>query len=85
MITKEKLKIFQEFDGDVDQWVFFGSKREHSIMQDADWSLIESLLQDILIVRRGLASEKYAENLKIRLRENCDRLETIGLLEQLAI
>jgi len=83
MITQEKVKIYNSFQGDVDGWARMGSKKEQSIMKDNDWALIDNLLQDILLVRKGLTSKEFSDNLQKRLVESCDSSETINQLKKL--
>ena len=84
MITQEKIKIYSSFQGDVDEWARIGSKKEKAIMNDGDWSLIDSLVQDMLLVKKGLASKEFSETLQRRLVENCDNPETINQLRKVA-
>ena len=83
MITKGKLDIYKHFNGDIDGWARIGTKKQKMIMEDKDWLLIESFLQDIHLVRNGLASEKYVKAMNVRLRENCDNEETIQKLKDI--
>ncbi len=83
MITRRKIKIYKKYDGDGDKWarswfVFYE-------MSDADWGLLERLIQDIILVNNGLASDDYAAALEKKLIENCDTPETIARLKDLAI
>lgn len=84
MITQEKIKIYNSFQGDVDGWARMGSKKEKAIMSDGDWSLIDGLVQDIQLVEKGLASKEFSNTLHRRLVENCDNPETINQLRKVA-
>lgn len=83
MITMCKLKIYTNFKGDGDSWLRFGSKREKALINDEDWFLIDGLMQDIQLVKKGLTSKEYSLSVHNRLIENCDNLETIELLKTL--
>ena len=52
-------------------------------MEDADWYLIENLLQDLKLVSKGQASNEYSEALKERIQLNCRDAETIEELKSL--
>ncbi len=45
MITSKKLTIYNKYEGDIDGWARVSSKNERTEMEDADWYLIETLLQ----------------------------------------
>ena len=59
MITIEKLNIYIYFNGDVDRWASRGTKKQKMIMSDADWALIDSLIQDFILIKRGLVSPDF--------------------------
>jgi hypothetical protein len=83
MINIEKIKIYVRYQGDIDSWARGGSKKEQAIMSDADWYLIESLLQDIALVHGGYASLEFEKTVRERLNQNSDSVETIAYLEEL--
>lgn len=80
MITIDKIKIYKRFNGDIDGWVRVGTKEEKSIMNNNDWFLIEGFIQDINLVKKGLASDTFMNSINERLKENCDSKETIELI-----
>lgn len=82
MITSNMIHIYKTFGGDIDSWVRNGSKKQLAVMDDNDWFLIENLLQDISLLKKGLASESFANDLSRRLEENCDNEETIEQMKK---
>lgn len=60
MITQKKLEIYSSFHGDIDGWCrmtlnidsFSGMKRE-------DWYLIDNLLQELSMIKKGIVSKEY--------------------------
>ena len=82
MITIDKIKIYKRFNGDIDGWARIGTKEEKSIMNDNDWFLIEGFIQDISLVKKGLASDAFMKSINERLKENCDSEETIELIKK---
>jgi len=84
MITINKVKIYQCFNGDIDGWARVGSKEEKLIMDDEDWFLIEGFIQDINLVKTGLASHIYMNFINERLRGKCDNEETIQAIMDMA-
>jgi len=85
MITKIKIKLYNKYDGDVDRWARNNSKRELSIMSDDDWFLIDGFVQDLTLVKNGLASSEFSKSLTDRLEYSCDTEETINDLKKILI
>lgn len=84
MITKDKIKVYKRYNGDIDSWARSGSKKEKSIVTDEDWYVIDGLIQDLSLVRKGLASSDFTENLNVKLKEMCDSESTVNQLKKLA-
>lgn len=83
MITKEKVQIYKYFNGDIDGWARTGTKEQKAIMKDRDWLLIEELVQDMSLIKKGLASESYINVINEKLQANCDSNETIQEIKNL--
>ena len=83
LITLGKLKEYKRFGGDVDGLARMSSsyKRENN---SHEWALISSLLQDIKLVGRGLASEGFAERLEGDLARHCDGEDAVAEIKKLA-
>jgi hypothetical protein len=60
VITKEMLRIYQRFRGDVDGFSRGGTRLEKAAMPDDAWGEIGVLLQSLGMVERGLASPVFA-------------------------
>ena len=84
MITEDKIKIYNQYDGDIDSWARSGSKKEKLIMTDEDWYVIDGLIQDLFMVKKGLVSSVFSENLNVKLKETCDNDSTVNQLKRLA-
>lgn len=85
MITGKKIGIFNRYNGDIDGWARNNSTKEKLIIEDNDWYLIDSFLQDLFLVQKGLASSDFIVNLENKLKENCDGEETIIQLKKISI
>lgn len=81
MITQDKIKIFKRYSGDIDSWARSASKKEKLIINDNDWYIINGLIQDLSLMKKGLTSLTFSNNLNKRLMENCDSDETIQALK----
>ncbi|MBV4360603.1 hypothetical protein [Pinibacter aurantiacus] len=84
MITLNHIEIYKSYSGDGDGFVRFTTARQKAIMDYKHWALVESLIQDIRLVKNGLASEIYMKTVNERLQENCDNEETIRELKKIA-
>jgi hypothetical protein len=80
MVTKNKILIFQSFNGDIDEWAMRNSNS--FAMSDQDWYLIDSLLQDLHFVNTGAASQDFIEKLSVKLKNSCDNDDTINGLKK---
>lgn len=85
MITSKKISLYKKYDGNIDGWARLGRKGEQIEMEDVDWYLIESLLQDLKLVGKGLASKEYSEALHERMQSNCSDAEAIEKLKSLIL
>ena len=83
MITIEKLKVYKNYDGDIDSWARSARKHEKAAIDNREWYLIDRLIQDLKLIDKGLAADSYANEVNIRLSDNCDK-ETIELIRALA-
>jgi hypothetical protein len=72
MITQDKLSLYIKYNGDIDHWARNSIAKEQLIMSDADWYMIDSLLQDLYLVKQGMASAEFEKNVNNKLKENCD-------------
>jgi hypothetical protein len=82
MITKQKIEIYKKFHGDSDGFVRVGSKAEKELMAYDDWALIDSVLQDLELIEKGLASEDFKNQIDSKLKENFD-FESIEIIRHL--
>lgn len=85
MITLEHIMIYKKYGGSDDAWAYVVLESEKQIFKGGEWSLINSLIQDILLLKKNLLSQKYIDELNLKLKENCDNEETIEALKQLAL
>ena len=84
MITNDKIKIFKKYNGDIDSWTRNNSKKESLIISDDDWYLIDTLIQDLLLMKKQLISSKFNDSLRKKIEENCENKKVISQLEKLA-
>ena len=83
MITLAHIKIYK-FYGDGDYFVRMSSEKEKKIMTYKDWSMIESFIQDLSLVKRGKTSDYFTKKLFDRLNECCESEQVILELEKMS-
>lgn len=81
MITKSLLKQYRKYAGDLDAW---SSVNRNKAELYNDWQLIESLIQNIRIIKRSLASEDFIAETNKSLERNCESKEVRDELYQMA-
>jgi len=84
MITSEKVKIFASWKGDGDMFARSGSRSDKEVINDAEWSLIERMLEDQVVIKRNLGSAERVANAKERFRRHCENEEVIEHIGKLA-
>jgi len=84
MITILKLSEYEMYHGYYDGFYVQKVKKGIQETSDEEWFLISNFIQDIRLVKKGLASKEFSENLDKRIKENCDNEDTINLLKKLA-
>ena len=52
-------------------------------MTDENWHMIEGLIQDLSLVKKGLASSGFSGTLSFKLEEMCDNNSTVNELQEL--
>ena len=64
MLTIQHLEVYESFGGDIDGWARSGNNR---IINDADWYLIDELLQDLNMLKSGFASKSLEATIRDKL------------------
>ncbi len=72
MITIEKIKIFDSYGGDTDALARVGLDSEKKLFDNNDWSLIDNFYQDIELINKRLAAQRYIDETITKLKDNCD-------------
>jgi len=73
-----------EFRGDGDMCARSSTPLHRNILSDADWALIETLLQDAVVSVRNLGSPQRSLLADRRLSENCEDDGVIREIKRLA-
>jgi len=83
MITLSHIEIYRKYNHDGDGFVRCATQEEKTIMDYKHWSLIDSLVQDLYLIKKGLASDSFIKSTDEKLSENCDGQQTIQALKEL--
>lgn len=84
LLTVDKLKIYEQFDGDIDGWARASRAQATTGMTDEDWYLIGELLMGLATVKSGVASASYAQQVEERLLACTSDQATRSILHALA-
>jgi hypothetical protein len=77
MITIEKLKEYEEYNGFYDGFYIQKVKNNTNINDDKDWFYIDNLIQDFIIIDKGLASDTFITMRQKEIEENFDNKDTL--------
>ncbi|MCM1567348.1 MAG: hypothetical protein NC238_15690 [Dehalobacter sp.] len=72
MITATKFKIFEKYNGDGDGFVRTGTKSEKECLDYNDWLIIDSMIQDLQLVKNGLSSKTLENKINQKLHDEFD-------------
>lgn len=84
MLTLDKLRIYEQFGGDIDAWARASRGQATSGMTDEDWHLIDELLMGLATLKTGMASPSYAQQVEQRLIASTSDEATRNILHALA-
>ncbi len=59
MITLEKLRIFERYNGDADGFVRTGTKTEKECLDNNDWIFIDNVIQNLNMIKNGVCSNDF--------------------------
>ena len=78
MITIKKLNVYKQFNGDIHTWGEFGSEKEKSAINDDEWLFIEELIQDLSLIKTGLASDAFVQSVNDKVNKICADAYIVG-------
>ena len=84
MITKDKIEIYDKFDGELDGLKLIGSTIEKEKINEEEWAFIYSLIQDLGLIKKDLVSKDFKERFHLQVRQNVED-SALGLLYKIAI
>jgi hypothetical protein len=84
MITKEKVEIFNLYNGEIDSFGH-GKKKDRKLLSDDEFLTMVQFKQDILLVERKLTSIEFASRLEKNLEDEFENQEAISFFRKLVI
>jgi len=75
LINIRRLKTYRLYKGDGDMLLRAGSKRDRSVFGDdldKAWAALTSIMQDLELIQKGLASAEYTRRTVEELKNLCD-------------
>jgi len=72
MITREKIKIFDSYGGNIDELANAGPDHKKNLFDNNDWSLIEIFYQNIELINNTHVDQTCIDQTLIKLKEHCD-------------
>ena len=78
MITPKDLKLYRKFEGNTDMYSKVGHPTKES---EETFFLIDSLVQDLVLIENGNASPAYIDDFNNKLRHSCENTETVEELK----
>lgn len=80
MITLKCIEIYEKYGGNGDGFLRCATLEERLLLDYSCWILLDEFVQDLIIVKRGLASGSFIKSLNERLEKSCDGEATIHAL-----
>jgi hypothetical protein len=84
MITKEKLRVYASYKGDIDRFIRSRRTDDELALTDLDWQCIDRLLEDATVINRKLGSPERIAHARKSLQENCEDEVVIDEIHRLA-
>lgn len=72
MITKDLIEIYKSYGGDTDGFTRHGKPHEKQMVNTGDWVMIESVIQDLRLIKSGMVSAEFNEVVERKLLEGFD-------------
>lgn len=73
MIRIEHIKIFNAFKGDIDDWARM--KKPGDAMTDEVWLEIETIIQKLILIKKGFAAKEFTSEIFQKLKKICENTE----------
>lgn len=82
MITAEHIKTFKVYDRDIDNWA--NMKKSDDGMTEDIWFEIEGILQNLTLIKNGVAPKDFTTQTLQHMRSTCENPEVEQALIELS-
>lgn len=84
MITEEKLKIYNKYNGLVGAYIFENGDLPDEVFEINDWNLIDELIGNIILLQSGQAATSLQVQLQQFIEDNTDGENVVNYLMKMA-
>jgi hypothetical protein len=84
MITQRKVFIYKKFYSFIEGYMFHNNAFSDADFTVNDWTTIDQIIGDIILLKSGNASFEYEEKIKKALQQQTEDRSVIELLEEMA-
>ena len=84
LIFFHQIKVYEKYNGYEDIFVRCATGQEKNILSPQNFILLNKLIQDAYLVEKGLASQKFTEQMLLELEGNCVDEKTVNYIKQIA-
>lgn len=84
MITENKILIYKKYNGFVDVYIFENGDLPNEDFDISDWSTIDDLIGDIILLKNGKASIEFQNELKQLILQKTENDLVIEYLNKIA-
>lgn len=84
MITKKKLDIYEKYGGLIDGYIFENGNLPNDELDLNDWSTIDELIGNIILLKSGNASDNLQSQLEEFIHRNTDNKDVVERLNEIA-
>jgi hypothetical protein len=81
MLNSKMLKIYTKYNGDIDLFSRIGSNVEKMCVSTENWFLVDRLIQDLRVLKKGLGSIVLEESVNEELIQVCENDDVINELK----
>lgn len=83
MITREKIKIYDKYAGELEGLELIGTAAENKAIDKKEWMLLDNLLHDIELINKQLTSESYTNKIYLEIEKIVEK-DAVDLLYEIA-
>ena len=83
-LTVEQIEVYSKYHGDEDGFARVATPLEKSLMSDVNWPHVANALQSLSLVRSGVTSRSFGDEIMEMVRDICADQASVNALLELA-